>query len=280
MITHPKSSDLLAYLNAEVGPSQKQLIRSHIADCQRCQKEIDKLSRLENQLQQVLHTQAAKASPGESAWQNLKVKLPVVASPHHHTIGGIQMKKLVPAAFLAAIFLAISLLFAVPGARAQFEEILTHWLWAELPDKSGTVSWGAEDWPFTPYTIGYFPDGFRSKGVTSGVIESPDNLSLTLTFDNGQDHYIKIVSSQGPDFTELPEGDPFLVNGQPAILVRGLEAESIILGEVDGIEKYALHEHFELTWFVESVQVEIFSNLPLDEILRIAKSARPMETNP
>lgn len=279
MTAHPKKPDLLAYLNAETSPSSKQLIQSHIAECRHCQQEIERLSKVENHLKGFLHTQATYASPGEQVWESLKDKLPNIQKSQKPTQGGLQMKKLVPAALLAAIFLAAGLIFAVPGALAQFEELFSHWIWTESPDGSESVSWGSSDaLPFTPYTIEYFPVGFQSKGTTSGFTESFDSLSFSLAYDNGQDRYIKVITSQGAAYTELPKGEPVIVNGQAAVLVKDIKADSVLLGDIDDFVKNSGNEHFLLTWFAGDVQVEILSNFSVAEILQIAESAVPMET--
>lgn len=274
---HPTKNVLLDYLSAEVSPSQKKLLQGHLAGCERCQAEIDRLSLVEERVQNFLRNQAASAVPGDGAWERLQVEMPVIHKPKKAIIRGFKMSKAVPATFLTTLLLVLSLLLAVPAVRAQIEKTLIQWFQAEVPGDAGTVAWGGEDWPFTPYTIAYFPEGYDNKGTTSGIIESPDNFSLTLTYHLSDDRFIKVINSQGIDYTDLPEGEPITIAGQPAALNREPYLEEILFGEVDDIQDYAVYEAFQFTWFMEDVQIEVVSNFPLEEILRIAGSIKPME---
>jgi hypothetical protein len=66
---------LAAYLHSEVGRSERELIRAHIAQCQRCQCELAQVSRMQAQMARSLHSVADQAWPPSHAWTRLQANL-------------------------------------------------------------------------------------------------------------------------------------------------------------------------------------------------------------
>lgn len=84
---------LAAYLHGEVGRSERELIRAHIAQCPRCQAELSRLSELQADVSRSLHTVADSASPSPAAWVRLQASLapqrqPTLADRVKQTFGG------------------------------------------------------------------------------------------------------------------------------------------------------------------------------------------------
>jgi hypothetical protein len=85
---------LAAYLHGEVGRSERELIRAHIAQCQRCQAELSRLSELQSDVSRSLHAIADSASPSPAAWARLQAGLapqrrPTWADRVRQTFGGV-----------------------------------------------------------------------------------------------------------------------------------------------------------------------------------------------
>lgn len=279
MNSHPKTSELLTYINAEVTPSQKRLIQIHLANCPQCQESVNRLSIADQQLHSLIKTQADSAEPGEDAWDRLAEKLPGSQKSKFLSSRGMNMKKLTPAYVLVSVLLVLGTLLAIPSVRAQITELITQWVSADLPNDSGSIALGGEDWPFTPNIVTYFPEHLQSRGVSSGIIESPENFSVSFMFELGKDHFIKVVNNRGAAYTFLPKGEDITINGQPAILIREPDLGKALFGEVDDIGKFATHQSFQIIWFINDIQIEVFANFPLEEMVKIAESVEPMQTD-
>jgi Putative zinc-finger len=72
---------LVAYLDGEVTPSERALIRAHLSGCTACQQEIALLSTARSRVRSVLQRRAAHAAPSREAWSRLEARLPKVQVP-------------------------------------------------------------------------------------------------------------------------------------------------------------------------------------------------------
>ena len=77
MNCHDIEQSLVAYLNNEVGRSERELIRAHIAGCTQCQHELARITALQTRVSNALHTTATPANPSPHAWMRLKAQLTV-----------------------------------------------------------------------------------------------------------------------------------------------------------------------------------------------------------
>jgi anti-sigma factor RsiW len=69
---------LAAYLDGEVTPSEKMLIRAHLSNCTVCQQELNLLSTARGRVRSALQHRAGHAVPSAEAWNRLEAKLPKV----------------------------------------------------------------------------------------------------------------------------------------------------------------------------------------------------------
>lgn len=69
---------LVAYLDGEVTPSERVLIRAHLPGCTVCQQELDLLSTARSQVRSALQHRASQAVPSREAWSRLEARLPKV----------------------------------------------------------------------------------------------------------------------------------------------------------------------------------------------------------
>ena len=182
------------------------------------------------------------------------------------------------AAALTVLVVFVSVLVAVPPVRAYIEEVLFTYFHFQLPNKQGAVGYGMDDdWPLTPYGFEYFPEGFEVRGVVGSINEAyPDFFRLSSLFSS-DDRFIKIIQSVGEGSQVLPEGEEITINGHPAVLVRSPDVYEYLKGEVDNIADYAGYDTILLAWIEDGVKFEVVSNFPLDEVIKIAESAAPMQ---
>lgn len=66
---------LVAYLDSEVTPSERILIKAHLAKCAFCRKELTALSTMQNRIRQSLQDNAAQATLSPQAWNRLQTRL-------------------------------------------------------------------------------------------------------------------------------------------------------------------------------------------------------------
>ena len=209
--------------------------------------------------------------------------------------GGLTMKKGFALAALAALVMAVGMVAFVPSVRAQVGEILNTWFRFKSPGGEYEVALsGPAD--FTPLHPIYLPAGFQNGGMKSVVSTSGELKSIEFAYYNSE-QFIAITQTEALADKSLPAGREVTVNGQPAVLVSGLE----------GVFEYGLripedaHDaHVEtfgtppaeplpyhgsiaytdgkrLIWYASDVKVEMLSNLSVDEMLKIAESMVPAE---
>ena len=70
---HKEAVELLAaYLDNEIASKERQELETHVAQCQRCRKELETLKRAQAALRSVLKSSAADVDPPARAWQQLQ----------------------------------------------------------------------------------------------------------------------------------------------------------------------------------------------------------------
>lgn len=306
---------LTAYLDNEVTPSEHTLVRAHLAGCDRCQQELAALSALQGRVSQFLQAKASRVAPSPQAWSRLQARLAKEAPPSpeglprwrqrlapgvggiSRILGGVTMKKGVFAlTILAGLVIALSAVAFVPSVRAQVGELL-RWFRFQTPAGGGEVSIpGSVE--FTPLRPTYLPAGFQAMAV--GL--NPEAASLN--FWNSATDQILIIDqwkAASDDDRSLPRGMRMTVSGQPAVLITGLEGNISFVsipptpsapvatpaepGQIVPLEPstggkeehVAYTEGKQLIWYVGDVRVEILSNLPVEEMLKVAESMVPAE---
>ncbi|MCS6906624.1 MAG: DUF4367 domain-containing protein [Anaerolineales bacterium] len=193
--------------------------------------------------------------------------------------------------FLAIALVAFSIVLLVPSARAQMQPLL-RWFKFEGPvgGEEVSISMATE---FTPLRPTYLPSGFEEMVV--GL--NPE--SAVLRYWNQSTGQILLID-ETPMFEAkppLPAGKQLTINGQPAVLIEGLSgnltfvllpptpapplstpqtpeaqpsaAQSAQEGEVKVV---SYHDAKQLIWDIDNLRIQITSNLPLEEILKVAES--------
>lgn len=205
------------------------------------------------------------------------------------------MKKGLALTTIAALVIALSVMAFVPSVRAQVGELL-RWFRFESPAGGGEVSIiGSVE--FTPLRPAYLPAGFQTMAV--GL--NPEAASVN--YWNSTTNQILIIDqerSSPDDNRSLPLGTNVTVNGQPAVLITGLEgnvtfallsptpsvpittpADSDQVVPLEPItvpaETVSYTDGNQLVWYAGDIRIEMLSNLPEEEMLKIAESMVPAE---
>ena len=308
---------LVAYLDGEVAPSERALIRAHLAGCDACGRELAALSATQNRVRRSLQVRAAQAAPSPQAWSRLQARLAGEARPslswlpawlqrlapdvgrisqNFQLRGGITMKKGFAFATLVALVIALGTVAFVPSVRAQVGEAIARWFHFhheyEVPGGEVAVEmWGQAE--FTPLYPTYLPSGVRHF-LEGNVKDKPEALRQVY---GSEDWFVEIIQTKALADRALPTGREVTVNDQQGVLVRGLSGAFELIPEIKveevkvigtppatpiGIRRLSgisipYDDGKRLIWYVGDVRLEMLSNLPEEEMLKIAESMVPAE---
>jgi hypothetical protein len=214
-------------------------------------------------------------------------------------------------ALVAVLVLAATVAF-VPPVRAQVSE----WFSVVFHDPNGRSSFGvvgSEPMAYQVMQPGYLPQILSDNtthawfGKTSEVVYKAD------------DQFLVITQTEAVDGESLPDGEAVTVNGQPAVLNKGLSGtyqekpegmsipflelgtdqetpegathgggivtdqgngtpQSIIVDQVGPANDFITFDYTDaakLTFMIGNTKIEMLSNLPVDELLKIAAELIP-----
>ena len=123
------------------------------------------------------------------------------------------------------------------------------------------------------------PEGFQQSLLGSTTSVEPEFDSLEIGYD-AQEQFIFLLQSKGTSITGLPSGEPTFVDTIPAIFIPSFATsqEDLIKSRpgISTVTNYSYNDTNLLTWFLGEIKIEMFSNLPLEEMLKVANSLEPM----
>lgn len=193
-------------------------------------------------------------------------------------------------AMLALTLIVFGVVLFTPNVWAQVGPIF-RWFRFEGPADGDEVSISLAT-EFTPLRPSYLPSGFETMAV--GL--NPQVASLRYwNKSTGQILLIDETLMVG-EKVPLPVGKELTLNGHAAVLIEGLNGDLTFVqltptpvsplstpqtSEAQPLEALNVDENVEivkytnakqLTWDIGNLRIQIISNLPLEEILKIAES--------
>jgi len=294
---------LVAYLEGEVAPSERELIQAHLAGCEACQRELAALSATRSCVSRFLQMRAAQAAPSPQAWSRLQARLskeaprepwPQRLAPglwHRLKTKGGEMVMKHKLAFATAItlILALGVIAFVPAVQAQVGELLWQWFHIKLPGGRFEVVISSPV-GFTPLQPSYLPDG-----ILYALSGAKGERGVLRQAYGGEEWFVEIVQSRALPDKPLPSGQEVSINGERGVLVTSLEGKfefappiRHVIVKTEGtpppeaparlrLPTYTYDDGKRLVWYVGDVKVEMLSNLPVEEMLKIAESMVPAE---
>jgi hypothetical protein len=277
---------LVAFLDHEVGPSERAAIDAHLAQCGSCDKERLALARTRANLADGIWRLASQAAPSKIAWSRLQARIekegssPAEAAPRKaRSRPAMTRRWRIALAVSGVILLAVCLVAAVPSSRSAAGGLLAN-----------IFNWHR----FVPVEAGYLPEGFDPAPVYQvGLVGVPlasgaeggreDGSQVTRTEQSlyrggGLFVLVRIVSDTGEP---LPEGEAAEVNGNDAVLLVGLSGfvpTPEDLQEDEGTpatadQRYSVtyRDANTLTWIQGDTRVEVLSNLSVEETRKVAE---------
>lgn len=220
--------------------------------------------------------------------------------------GGLIMKKGFAFAALAILVIALGTVAFVPSARAQLGHVLG---WSRARWKfpqGGTVEIIEIQPNFTVLVPSYLP---KALGVSNMMLVSSTSTGSAGIFFFGDPdaQWMQVTESPAPAHKPLPAGQEVTINGQKGVLITGLSGTLELGPQIPGDEQKAVKIYKcyrdgklvecprdmplpefpraftyrnaqRLIWYVGDTRIELLSNLPVEEVIRIAESFKPAET--
>lgn len=275
---------LVAYLDNEVTPSERALIQAHLAWCDTCQQELAALSALRSRIGQFLQLRAAHAAPSPQAWSHLQARLVRATYPTRfqhlmRTIQGfgqafrpaVRMKQKFILAVIAALLIVTGTMVSTLPIRAKVAEALACWFQPDFFRGRFKIIMPSSYIDFTPLRPTYLP---------ASLIYSYEE-SIRGNFRQvyaGKTWFVEIVQSRATADRSLPSGQRVSIGNQVGALNTGLQGKLKITTRFKfGVKEYTFTDGKLLTWYADELKIEMLSDLPLEEILRIAQSMVPGE---
>ncbi len=278
---------LVAYLDGEVAPSERRAIDAHLARCKSCEKDLGALGRTRVRAAKGMRMLVSEAAPSKNAWARLQAAIgnegamSTGAAPSK-AVGGhtLSCKWRVAAVAGAIVLLAVAVVLAVPSARSAAGDFLAGILnlnfYRLVPTEAGYLPEGFD--PVPVYQVGTADvpsgggDGVGNRPGTQG------SLTEQVLYRSGD--WFLLVRISPDSGAPLPEGQAAEVSGNDAVLITGLSGsvsppEQLVVdqgGTAATNPRYAVtYEDASLiVWAQGGTRVEVLSNLPVEEVLKIA----------
>ncbi|MBN1322023.1 MAG: zf-HC2 domain-containing protein [Thermoleophilia bacterium] len=301
---------LTAYLDSEVMASERTSLEAHLAGCVLCEEERSALVSSRRRVTDSLEAMAAEAAPSPQAWSHLQaviteeVRTPCAHRAHWEGDHRMKMRWRIASAALGAVLIAVCVIGVVPSARAAAGEFFASVFSIGGEDPPLKLDYLPEDFDSRPlYQSGVFAADIEPDA--SGMVSAP--LEEKEALYRGGDRLLLVRTStkmEGP----LPEGLMVEVSGHPAVLRTGLSGEieghgtdlddaglgsdeevtGWVSGGTDGETRKWWESgssaqipsaHYEnanvLTWDAGDTRVEILTNLPVEELMKVAEGVDP-----
>lgn len=252
-----------------------------------------------NQTHWILQEIAEDRSPESTInlWPTIKSRLGSNSKERRNrALRGFLIKKSFLYAAVILVLIVIAATAFIPVVRAQVagwisgQTTLFSFLTPQSKVTVGLFSDGA--WGFVPLSPTYLPSGKWVTVPDSFRDEGTGLETLKLTINKGGQFVILTERKTTTDET-LPLGDTVKVDEHPAALFTGLSGEidaGIPLAEDGGVlpgpsgqvnlKLVQYTDGVRLVWHVGEIRLEIISNIPLRQVMKIAASLRPVETEP
>lgn len=171
---------------------------------------------------------------------------------------------------LAFVLLALSILLMIPAVNRAIYRLFG------IDTRGNTyVTYAGVD-EFTPFTLGYLPDDFEIIAVASGGHSNPDGTIYTETYASPE-HFIHLVQGEVHGQPAIIPDPGFTLQDQPASLVQPAPVELLPVGAID-LSRYDLSDTRLLTTVVDDVHLQIITNLPRREAVRVAEGLVPVSS--
>jgi hypothetical protein len=178
------------------------------------------------------------------------------------------------------LVIGLILVAVAPPVWARLEPILVNWFSFSSPSGDNFMALGGFD-AFTPYHATYLPEEFESGLL--GSLTGQDIDAIEIGYDDFDGGFVTLLQSMGSGVAELPLGVDVEVGAERAVFIPDYasSAEELV-GKRPEVSIVTNHDYATtnyLAWFLGEVKIEMFSNQPLAEMLKVAESLEPMQAS-
>ena len=279
------------YLAGELTPSERRLLRGHLAVCPDCRGGLAAQEALEARVRGALHARTEPHTPPPQAAGRLLARLPAGGpgrAPRRPLLkpkGAFYMNTRFVVGILTTLALSFSTAMAAPAARAKVGAFVkTGWHAAvDALEGNAGVDASAEVRVNALFPT-YLPAG---AGWTANVQSSSDS-EVVLEFSRGTEFVVLELEPLSAE-AGLAADQYVTINGQTAGLDAGVDGSADVeetlwawvnrtVLQVDASSETAAGVKYSdgrrLTWAAGEVQAQLTSNLSLDEMIKVAESLR------
>jgi hypothetical protein len=243
----------------------------------------------ENRIEEILST--IQPVPGDGFYQKMQ-SVPWQAARLQQGKSTVKTKFALSALVLLLV-LAVMVVF-VPTVRAQVSE----WFSIVIHDPNNGSSFGVSG--SEPMTYQVMQPGYLPEILSNGRSIAKFDKDTEILYKNN-DKFLILTQLEAVIDESLPEGDAITIQGQPAVLNTGVSGSYRELPEdmqpSDGGGFIVSDEPYseaipaptiepitfdytgavKLTFITGNTKIELLSNLPVDEILKIAAELKPAD---
>ena len=185
-------------------------------------------------------------------------------------MNNLSFKKLLPFA-AAGVLLVLAVLLMIPGVNQAIYGMFGVDASVAVSGASAIAYNGFE--PFIPFVPGYFPDEFDISYVGTGGHSAPDADTYTETYA-AETAFFQLIQSQGSAVPDLAPGQELQIQGQPARMNPANMTEIAFVETLD-TAGFGLDDGWVLTVVLKEIHIQLVTNLPAEEAVRIAEGLVP-----
>jgi hypothetical protein len=252
-------NQLAAYLADQLSSDENRAVAQHLAGCVDCRAQLARLAQVEDQLRASFQNQFARLAPPAGAWARLETAAMRRPSPS----GLVVAPRLIGLSLLAALLL-VGLL--APSAFAQMAEAVGHWFHVQVPNTTTQVR-VADFQAFTPFAPAYLPPGFDL--TVTGVNTAPGQDEFRLVYQHAGDTILLLQYAAQGSLTSMT-GVPVVLNTTTGVLAADLSAF-----RSSDLALFTASLPNILVWDQAGVRLELFANLPVADLARMANAMQP-----
>jgi hypothetical protein len=127
---------------------------------------------------------------------------------------------------------------------------------------------------FIPFIPGYFPEEFEITHAETGSRTSSEINTYSETYASDT-HFFKTIQSQGANIPEPQLDLNIKIQDQPASLTNIINIAQLFEGDTLDLSRYDTKEIWLLTVVLKEVTIQIATNLPKEEVIRVAEGLIP-----
>ena len=263
---------LLDYLEGELGASEAEMVRAHLEVCPVCRREADALWVAREKLVRGLKALGEGATPPAGAWERLRRRLEREPAGVPSRSSRLRSLKGAAVAVFISLLLAIVTVAAVPSFRARVGEALR--VWFRLERREFAIEIFGTRPEFTPLQPAYLPPGLSGAG---GTMSTPKGLLVFFGDPNGKWLLVEEGAVTAP--AEPVEGRRVRLGDKEVTILVTSGSTTIPVFDRRPVElrRLTYENATMLVCEVGDVRVKLLSNLPEEELLKVAASLRPLE---